>query len=85
MPSQLIDRSLKVLAKEYPSIFIRLALGQVGINEENWEYQAIENPEINIPEKRPLLPMLTDKRDTSVLEQTRELVLKEENPKLRAD
>jgi len=52
LPSQLIDRSLKVLAKEYPSVFIRLALGQVGINEENWEYQAIENPEINIPEKR---------------------------------
>jgi len=43
---------LKVLAKEYPSAFIRLALDQVGLKEEDWQCQAVENPEVNIPEKR---------------------------------
>ncbi|MEW5899774.1 MAG: hypothetical protein AB1652_11480, partial [Bacillota bacterium] len=43
-----IDRSLKVLAKQYPKAFIVLAMGSV----ENLAFETIENPEINLPEKR---------------------------------
>jgi len=42
------DRSLKILAKQYPRPFIKLALGSV----ENIVYETIENPEINLPERR---------------------------------
>jgi len=39
---------LKILAKQYPQAFLKLALGSV----ENIIYETIENPEINLPEKR---------------------------------
>jgi predicted transposase YdaD len=42
------DRSLKVLAKQYPKVFIKLALGSI----ENLIIETIENPEINLPERR---------------------------------
>ena len=42
------DRSLKVLAKQYPEVFIKLALGSI----ENLVFETIENPEVNLPEKR---------------------------------
>ena len=42
------DRSLKILAKQYPKPFIKLALGSA----ENINIETIENPEINLPEKR---------------------------------
>ncbi|WP_406678001.1 Rpn family recombination-promoting nuclease/putative transposase [Moorella sp. ACPs] len=45
---QVIDRSIKVLARQYPETFIKLVLGK----DTGWEYQTMENPEINIPEKR---------------------------------
>jgi len=43
-----IDRSLKVLARQYPEAFIKVALGST----ENIVFETIENPEINLPEKR---------------------------------
>jgi len=42
------DRSLKILAKQYPRPFIKLALGSI----ENKNFETIENPEINLPERR---------------------------------
>jgi len=42
------DRSLKILAKQYPRPFIKLALGSI----ENINFETIENPEINLPERR---------------------------------
>lgn len=52
MSSAVIDRSLKVLAREYPDAFVRLTLGQLGIEGQGWRLQFLENPEVNIPEKR---------------------------------
>ena len=49
MPAKkVIDRSLKVLAKQYPKVFIKLALGSV----EGLIFETIENPEVNLPERR---------------------------------
>jgi len=45
---KVIDRSLKVLAKQYPKVFIKLALGSV----EGLIFETIENPEVNLPERR---------------------------------
>ncbi|MEW6379866.1 MAG: hypothetical protein AB1611_09685 [bacterium] len=41
------DRSLKVLARHYPKIFLSLLIESV----ENFKIR-VENPEINLPEKR---------------------------------
>ena len=49
MPAKkVIDHSLKVLAKQYPKAFIKLAMGSI----ENLVFETIENPEINLPERR---------------------------------
>jgi len=42
------DRSLKILAKKYPKAFLKVALGSI----ENLVFETIENPEINLPERR---------------------------------
>ena len=43
-----IDRSMKALALRYPEAFVKVALpGMEGLSVE-----AIENPEVNVPEKR---------------------------------
>ncbi|MBC7335842.1 MAG: hypothetical protein H5U01_06165, partial [Clostridia bacterium] len=43
------DRSVKALARRYPEPFVRVALGSV----EDLTVETIENPEINLPERRP--------------------------------
>jgi len=59
-----IDRSLKVLAKQYPKAFIKLALGSV----ENMVFETIENPEINLPERRlDFVYGLTDEEQEYIL------------------
>ncbi|MBC7326103.1 MAG: hypothetical protein H5T99_12455, partial [Moorella sp. (in: Bacteria)] len=42
------DRSVKALARRYPEPFVRVALGSL----EDLSVETIENPEINLPEKR---------------------------------
>jgi hypothetical protein len=58
------DRSLKVLAKQYPKVFIKLALGSI----ENLIIETIENPEINLPERRlDFVYGLTDEEQEYIL------------------
>jgi predicted transposase YdaD len=45
---KIIDRSLKILAKQYPKVFIKLAMGSL----EDLAFETIENPEVNLPERR---------------------------------
>lgn len=58
-----IDRSLKALARNYPATFIRLAMG----TSENRFFYTIENPEINIPEKRADLVYQIEQEDAKYL------------------
>lgn len=58
-----IDRSLKALARNYPAAFIRLALGK----SENRFFSTVENPEINIPEKRADLVYQIEQEDAKYL------------------
>ena len=48
LANKVIDRSLKILARQYPEAFIKIALGSI----ESIVFETIENPEINIPERR---------------------------------
>ena len=58
-----IDRSLKALARNYPATFIRLVLGK----SENRFFSTVENPEINIPEKRADLVYQIEQEDAKYL------------------
>jgi len=71
------DRSLKILAKQYPRPFIKLALGSV----ENINFETIENPEINLPEKRlDFVYGLTDEEKEYILHLDFQLHHKREVP-----
>lgn len=48
MAVNVVDRSLKALARRYPEPFVRVVLGSV----EDLIVETIENPEINLPERR---------------------------------
>ena len=48
MTGNVFDRSVKALARRYPQPFVKMALGSI----ENISVETIENPEINLPEKR---------------------------------
>ena len=48
MAVNVVDRSLKALARRYPKPFVRVVLGSV----EDLIVETIENPEINLPERR---------------------------------
>ena len=48
MAASVFDRSVKAPARCYPKPFVRVALGTV----EDLTVKAIENPEINLPERR---------------------------------
>ena len=48
MTGNVFDRSVKALARRYPQPFVEMALGSI----ENISVETIENPEINLPEKR---------------------------------
>lgn len=48
MAVNVFDRTVKALARRYPEPFVRLALGST----EGLTVATIENPEINLPERR---------------------------------
>lgn len=48
MAANVIDRSVKALARLHPQAFVKVALGQA----EDVAVETIENPEVNLPERR---------------------------------
>ncbi len=48
MAGNIFDRSVKALARRYPQPFVKVALGSI----EDLTVETIENPEINLPERR---------------------------------